>query len=148
MLGGQPWGYGLLRSVVLLVMLTSAIAEDSNIVILVRGEGGDGAGYLPLSPALTSVSKLAVEHVSEAAAAPGTNVTSIEVLEVLEDGIDAVVNLFEALDRDEGTFAVRKLCPHVIQPRDLHGGKAVFLTVCNLLERAERADGAYISPIS
>eukprot|EP00752_Nemacystus_decipiens_P006992 g6271.t1 len=97
------------RCAVWLVLLSACIAntEGSNVVVLVQEEGGeDGAGYFPLAGALSSVARLAVEHLDEAAAAslPTGNFTLST--EVVNEGIGAVADLCLALDRDEDTVAV------------------------------------------
>ena len=87
------------------LVLSACAAEGSNVAVLV---GGDGAGYFPLAEALTSVTRLAAEHIDEAAAAlPASGVTLSA--EVVDEGIRAVADLCLALDRDEDTVAVRRM---------------------------------------
>lgn len=93
---------------VAVLTLSVLMTEGANFVVLAPQEGGDGAEYFPLAGALSSVTRLAVEHVEEAAAAaaPG-GASTLSVNEVVE-GIGAVADLCLALDRDEDTVAVRK----------------------------------------
>lgn len=94
------------------LLLSAFITEGSNVVVLVQGEGGDGAGYFPLAEALSSVTRLAVEHLDEAAAAaaaaPGGSGSVTLWTEAVDEGVRAVADLCLALDRDEDTVAVRK----------------------------------------
>lgn len=92
------------------LLLSVLVAEGINLVVLVHGEGGYGAGFFPLSSALTSAYRLALEHVDDAAAAatPGENVTISTA--AVGEGIGAVADLCVALDREEDTVAVRRGC--------------------------------------
>lgn len=98
----------VLALALLLLSVFIEITEGFNVAVLVQGEGGDGGGYyFPLAGAVASVTRLAIEHIGEAAAAvaPGVNVTLTTA--VADEGIGAVADLCLSLDRDEDTVAVR-----------------------------------------
>lgn len=107
-------GISIVRAVVVVcavvLLLPLPVAEGLNVVMLEQGDGEEGDGYFPLARALSSVTRLAVEHVGEAAAAaaaaPGSNVTLST--EAVAEGIGAVAGLCLALGRDDDTVAVRK----------------------------------------
>lgn len=93
------------------VLLLSAInsSEGINVVVLVGQGGGDGAGYLPLAGALSSVTRLAAEHVvDEAATTAASEINFTVSAAVVEVGIGAVADLCLALDQDNDTVAVRE----------------------------------------
>lgn len=90
-------------ALVLLLLSALTLVQGGDVVVLLQG--GDGAGYFPLAGALSSVARLAVEHLDEAAA-PGGNITIST--EAVDEGIGAVAALCVALDGDEDTVAVRK----------------------------------------
>ena len=95
--------------VALLFAVGLRLGLGAHVVVLVQEDGGeDGAGYFPLAGALSSVVRLAVEHVEEAAATGSPLNVTQSTEEVVNEGISALADLCHALDRDEDTVAVRR----------------------------------------
>eukprot|EP00903_Cladosiphon_okamuranus_P006970 g6784.t1 len=139
--------HALLCAATAVLLLSGLITEGSNVVMLVQEEGGDGGGYFPLAGAVSSATRLAVEHLQEAqaaaaAAAPGVTLST----EVVDEGVRAVADLCVALDRDEDTVAV--LSPLGTYSSALLGSMSdhylhlPVLSVAGTAARSERRDDA------